>query len=103
MPGKPVYAEMQLCYAHFTQDPDLKWTLVPYEQWSESVTWLAQHPAVAGICLFGHDLEVPGADRAADPGNKDDGTRRLDFRLVERHVRKVAEVVARRRAAQGAR
>ena len=103
LPGKPVYVEMQLCYAHFTKDADIKYTLVNYEQWSESVAWLAQHPAVAGICLFGHDLEVPGADRSNDPGKKDDGSRRLDYRLVEKHVRKVAEVGAKRRAAQRAR
>jgi hypothetical protein len=103
LPGKPVYAEMQLCYAHFTKDVELEGTLVDYEQWSECVTWLAQHPGVAGICLFGHDLEVPGADRSNDPGNTKDGTRRLDYRLVEKHVRKVAEVGAKRRAADLAR
>ena len=103
MPGKPIYVEMQLCYAHFCKDPQIQWTLVPYEQWSESVAWLAQRPGVSGICLFGHDLEVAGADRSTDPGKKEDGTRRLDFRHVEQHVRKVAEVAAKRRATQGIR
>jgi hypothetical protein len=100
MPGKPVYAEMQLCYAHFTKDEQIKGSLVRYQQWDESLTWLAQHPGISGICLFGHDLEVPGVDRLGDRGNKEDGSRRLDFRHVEKHVRRVAEVGAKRQAAQ---
>jgi hypothetical protein len=103
LPGKPVYAEMQLCYADFCKDPALKGTLVAYEQWSASVAWLAQHPGISGICLFGHDFEVPGADRSGDPGKKEDGSRRLDFSHVEKHVRRVAEVGTKRQAVQRSR
>jgi hypothetical protein len=97
MPGKPVYAETQLCYAHFCQDPNLKWTLVPLEQWTESVRWLAANREVNGVCLFGHDLEVRGLNRSNEPG-KENGTRRLDFRHVEQHVRTAAEAAAARKA-----
>lgn len=97
MPGKPVYAEMQLCYAHFCQDPKLKWTRVPPAQWTESVRWLAANRDVNGVCLFGHDLEVPGVDRSGETG-KENGTRRLDFGHVEQHVRAAAEAAAARKA-----
>ena len=97
MPGKPVYAELQLCYAHFCKDPNLINTRIPIEQWTESVRWLAASRDVNGICLFGQDMEVPGVNRANEPG-KENGSRRLDFRHVEPHVRAAAEAAAARKA-----
>ena len=100
VPGKPVYVEMQLCYGHFTQDPRVKGELVPFEQWKKSIDWLVANPNVNGISLFGNDLEVPGLDRSRDEGNVEHGTRRLDFKHVERHVRYVAEASRTRRGPQ---
>jgi len=97
VPGKPVYAELQLCYAHFCKDPNLINTRIPIEQWTESVRWLVALREINGICLFGQDMEVPGLDRSNEKG-KENGTRRLDFRHVEAHVRVAAEAAAARKA-----
>jgi hypothetical protein len=77
----PVIALTQLRFDNV--DDPARAQLIPFDMWTRMMQWLKEQLDVAGVCLYGHDFDIPG--EPARPEDKD-GTRRRDWRLAERHV-----------------